>query len=92
MMTLEELLNFLNSLPEGFKEYGIVNGEVGVAPKENEEDEDDMVYRCDKPIVTLYVDENSKEICFLHQTQEEVKDIAGEAFFGSDDTKEDTKQ
>ena len=89
MMTLEELLNFLNGLPEEFKSYGIVNGEVGVVKGTTGEDsKEDMVYRCDKPIISLYVDEQSKEICFFHQTQEEVTEIAGEAFFGTDDIDE----
>lgn len=84
MMTLEELLNFLNNLPAEFKSYGIVNGEVGYI--KNEEGVEDTVYRCDKPIISLYVDEQSKEVCFFHQTQEDMTEIAGEAFFGSDDT------
>ena len=82
-MTLEELKAFLNSLPEEFNTYGIVNGEVGTI-KGGVEGKEDLVYRCDKPIISLYVDENSKEICFFHQTREEVTEIAGEAFFGTD--------
>ncbi len=85
MMRLEELKAFLNSLPEEFNSYGIVNGEVGII-KNN--DKEDLVYRCDKPIISLYVDESSKEVCFFHQTQEEVTEIAGETFFGTDDSKE----
>jgi len=91
MMTLKELLKFLNSLPEEFHGYGIVNGEVGTLPKENEADEDEVVYRCDKPIVTLYVDETTKEICFFHQTDKEVTDIAGEAYFDDGMDEEDGK-
>ena len=97
MMTLEELKKFLNSLPERFDTYGIVNGEVGTVPSEDgkEDEEGEVVYRCDKPIVTLYVDENTKEVCFFHQTDKEVTEIAGEGYFGSDDldgtTEEDTK-
>ena len=84
MMTLEELKAFLNSLPEEFNTYGIVNGEVGTI-KGGSEDKEDLVYRCDKPIISLYVDEQSKEVCFFHQTQEEVTEIAGEVFFGTDE-------
>ena len=89
MMTLEELKKFLNSLPERFDTYGIVNGEVGTVPSEEDKEEDEVVYRCDKPIVTLYVDENSKEVCFFHQTDKEVTDIAGEGYF--DDGKGEEK-
>ena len=91
MMTLEELKAFLNSLPEEFNSYGVVNGEVGILKGSGEEGKEDLVYRCDKPIISLYVDENSKEVCFFHQTQEEVTEVAGEAFFGTDD-KEDTEE
>lgn len=91
MMTLEELMKFLNGLPERFNTYGVVNGEVGSIPSEDNKDEEETVYRCDKPIVTLYVDENTKEVCFFHQTDKEITDIAGEAYFGSDDTEEETK-
>ena len=92
MMTLEELKRFLNNLPDTFNSYGVVNGEVGVLPKENESDEDDLVYRCDKPIISLYVDENSKEVCFFHQTQEDVREISGEVVFGKDEDPEDPEE
>ncbi len=85
MMILEELKAFLNNLPEEFNSYGVVNGEVGILKSSVEEGKEDIVYRCDKPIVSLYVDEQSKEICFFHQTQEEVTEVGGEAFFGTDD-------
>lgn len=88
MMTLEELKAFLNSLPEEFNSYGIVNGEVGVLKNSGEEGKEDLVYRCDKPIISLYVDENSKEVCFFHQTQEEVTEVTGEPFFGTDESNE----
>jgi hypothetical protein len=82
-MKLSELLKFLNGLPERFHNYDVVNGEVGFIPKENETDEgeDQSVYRVDKPIVTLYVDEKTNEVCFFHQTDKEVTDIAGETYF-----------
>lgn len=95
MMTLEELINFLNSLPKEFATYGVVNGEVGVLKGSSEEGKEDLVYRCDKPIVSVYVDEQSKEICFFHQTQEEVTEVGGEAFFGTDEEgtdEEETKE
>ena len=83
MMTLEELKAFLNGLPEEFNAYGVVNGEVGILKDSGEEGEEDLVYRCDKPIISLYVDEESKEICFFHQTQEDVNVV-----YGNDDAEE----
>ena len=68
-MTLAELRNFLTKIPNDMDDYEVVNGEVGYL---DIKDEDSMVYRVDKPIIALYVDEHSKEICFFHQTQEDV--------------------
>jgi TATA-box binding protein (TBP) (component of TFIID and TFIIIB) len=68
-MTLLELKNFLEKIPNHMNDYEVVNGEVGYL---DIKDEDSLVYRIDKPIITLYVDESSKEICFFHQTQEDV--------------------
>jgi hypothetical protein len=70
-MTLKELKSFLTKLPEHMDTFEIVNGEVGYLDKE---DENSMVYRLDKPIIALYVDEKSFEICFFHQTQEDVNE------------------
>lgn len=71
-MTLAELRDFLTQIPEDMNEYNIVNGEVGYL---DPNDENSMIYRADKPIIALYVDENTKEICFFHQTQEDVNQI-----------------
>jgi hypothetical protein len=68
-MTLNELKNFVNRLPEEMGEWFVVNGEVGYL---DPEDDNSMVYRVDKPIIALFVDENSNEICLFHQTQEDV--------------------
>lgn len=77
MMTIKELKDFLSQLPEEMDSFAMVNGEVGYVPSEDG-DEEQMMYRVDKPIVTLYVDETSKELCLLHQTRDEVKDMIGE--------------
>jgi hypothetical protein len=82
-MTLQELRDFLNSLPEDFKGFGMVNGEVGILDGTGKEGESDHVYRCDKPIISAYVDEENKEVCLFHQTQEDVNIV-----YGNDDTKE----
>lgn len=84
-MELRELRDFLNSLPEQFDEYGVVNGEVGVLEGSGEEGQEDLVYRCDKPIISVYVDEHSKEVCFFHQTQEDVN-----AIYKEDNEEEET--
>lgn len=68
-MTLKELKSYVAKLPNEMDEFEIVNGEVGYLEPENEES---LVYRVDKPIIALYVDKKSEEICFFHQTQEDV--------------------
>ena len=68
-MTLGELKTYIAKLPKEMDEFSIVNGEVGYLEPDNEES---LVYRVDKPIIALYVDQNSEEICFFHQTQEDV--------------------
>ena len=68
-MTLNELRKFVNGLPDEMGEWSVVNGEVGYL---DPEDDNSMVYRIDKPIIALYVDEGSQEICLFHQTQEDV--------------------
>ena len=70
MMTIKELKNFLSTLPEEFDEFTMSNGEVGKV-----ETEEGFYYRLDKPIRTLFVDEENKELCFLHQTEDEVSKI-----------------
>jgi hypothetical protein len=42
-------------------EFTVVNGEVGYL---DVEDENSAVYRLDKPIIALYVDEKDEEIFF----------------------------
>ena len=67
-MTILELKNFLNSLPISFDTFTIVNGEVSTLGE-------DYYVRIDKPVVHLEIDENSKELLILHQTEEELKNI-----------------
>lgn len=71
-MKIKDLRAFLSKLPIEFDEFSMSNGEFGKVDKE-----DDMYYRLDKPIVTLYVDEENKELCFLHQTEDEISEIEG---------------
>jgi len=71
-MTLKELREFLDKVPTEMDEFMVVNGEVGYF---DPNDDDSMVYRVDKPIIALYVDENTKEVCMFHQTQEDVNNV-----------------
>jgi hypothetical protein len=62
-MKLKELKDWLDTLPDEFLEYSVVNGEVGII-------DDEYHYRVDKPVTTLTVDEENKEIIILNDTQE----------------------
>lgn len=79
-MTLKELRKFINEIPEEMDNYELVNGEFGYLDME---DDNSVVYRVDKPISTLYVDEQSQEVCFFHQTREDVTEFYNQT---NDDT------
>lgn len=70
-MKLKELKNWLETLPPEFDDFDLVNGDWG-------ELEDEYYYRIDKPIIGFNVDENTKEIVFAHQTQDEIDKIEDE--------------
>lgn len=61
-MQLKDLKEWINSLPEEFLEFDVVNGEMGVL-------DDDYYYRVDKPVVTLTIDEDSKEVVILNDSE-----------------------
>jgi hypothetical protein len=71
-MTLAELKEFINKLPQDMDDHIVVNGEYGFI---DPNDENSLVYRADKPVLMITVDENDKEILLLHQTREDVKTI-----------------
>lgn len=58
-MKLREIKEWIDNLPESFLEFEVVNGEEGNINEEYH-------YRIDKPIVSLGVDEDTKEILFLN--------------------------
>ena len=59
-MTLKELKEWVNSLPDEFLEYSVVNGEVKTL------NDDDIEYRIDKLVTTLTIDRDTKEIVILN--------------------------
>ena len=62
-MTLRELKTWVDNLPEDFLDFNVVNGEVGMLDGQ-------YMYRVDKPVTTLTVDEENKEIVILNDSQE----------------------
>ena len=71
-MMLIELKEFINSLPEEMNEFTVVNGEYGFMDPVNEEG---FIYRVDKPVLAINVDENDKEVVLLHQTREDLTNV-----------------
>jgi len=59
-MTLRELKDWVNSLSDEFLEYSVVNGEI------NTLNSDCIKYRIDKPVTTLTIDKDTKEIIILN--------------------------
>jgi hypothetical protein len=67
-MTLKELKQFVNQLPNTFDEYEVENAEY-ISGK----NDDDIYYRLDKPVVAIYVREDTKEILLMNAPMEEYK-------------------
>lgn len=72
-MILKELKDWINTLPEEFMEFNVVNGEEGQLDEQ-------YFYRLDKPVVSLVVDKESKEFVLLSDknepfTDEEINEI-----------------
>ena len=68
-MTLLELKQFINSLPSDMDDFILVNGEFGLL---DPEDEDSNVYRVDKPVLMINVDEENEEVVFLHESRDDI--------------------
>ena len=66
-MTLRELKEWIENLPEECLEYSIVHAEVSDLPTEDDEDgESNFSIRLDKPITALSVDEENEEILIMN--------------------------
>ena len=74
-MKLKELKDFINSLPEEMDDFTVVNGEYGFLEPE---DEDSLIYRVDKPVLMITVEEQDKEVVLLHQTKEDLTEFRNE--------------
>ena len=62
-MKLNEIKKWIESLPEEFLDYDVVNAEEGPLDEDG-----DLTYRLDKPIMVLTVNEPGKEIIFLNDS------------------------
>ena len=66
-MTLSELKNWIDSLPEDFNNFQVMNGGEMIK-------EDIYLYRIDNPIMTCVVDKESKQIIFLNDFYDDKKE------------------
>lgn len=67
-MTLKELKDWVNNLPENFDEFEVMNAEY-------HQIDEQYMYRLDKPVTMLTVSESTKEILILNDENEETDDI-----------------
>jgi hypothetical protein len=66
-MTLGELKEFVNRLPDTFNDYEVENAEYTGS------NGDDVMYRLDKPVVAIYVREDTKELLIMNAPMEQYK-------------------
>jgi hypothetical protein len=66
-MTFLELKEWINSLPEDFNNFQVMNGGETIK-------EDIYMYRIDSPITTCVVDKESKNIIFLNDFYDDKKE------------------
>ncbi len=70
-MKLKELKEYILSLPERLDDFNVINGGL------IESEIDDSFVFISNTVHTVYVDEKLKEIQFLHQTEDDVKNLMG---------------
>jgi hypothetical protein len=66
-MKLKELKEFVNRLPDTFNDYEVENAEYTGS------NGDDVMYRLDKPVVAIYVREDTKELLLMNAPMEQYK-------------------
>ena len=63
-MKTKELKDWVNSLPEKFDEFEVCNAEFF------KNEDDDYMYRLDKPVTMLTVSEETNEILILNEIED----------------------
>jgi hypothetical protein len=59
-MTIAELKEFINRIPDEMNDYTVENAEfMG-------NDNDDIRYRFDKPVIAIYIREDTKELLLMN--------------------------
>ena len=68
-MTLGELKEFVNRLPDTFNDYEVENAEYTGS------NGDDVMYRLDKPVVAIYVREDTGELLLMNAPMEQLEAV-----------------
>ena len=71
-MTLRELKGFINRLPDTMDDYEVENAEY-MGSSSAGSDSEDVKYRLDKPVIAIYVREDSKELLLMNAPMEQYK-------------------
>ena len=66
-MTIVELKEFINRLPDSMDDYEVENAEYTGS------NDEDVQYRLDKPVVAIYVREDTKELLIMNKPMEKYK-------------------
>ena len=70
-MTLKELKEFINHLPDTFDDFVVENAEY--MGSKTMGDGEDVMYRLDKPVVAIGVREETREILIMNEPMEQYK-------------------
>ncbi len=68
-MTLKELKKYINAIPDQYDNLLVVNGEFTVAKDGN------TFVMSNNEVMTVFIDNKTGEIQFLHQTDKDVKEM-----------------
>ena len=68
-MILKDLRELLEKIPTEFDNFELLNGEMAALEVDGMET---VLFRVDKPIVMVRVEDKGGEIVFLHQTEEDI--------------------
>jgi hypothetical protein len=66
-MTIKELKEFINRLPDTMNDYEVENAEYTGS------NDEDVMYRLDKPVMAIYVREDTKELLLMNAPMEQYK-------------------
>ena len=71
-MTIAELKEFINRLPDTMDDYEVENAEY-MGSSSVGGDSEDVKYRLDKPVMAIYVREDTKELLLMNAPMEQYK-------------------